>query len=369
MADKPRIMMLGLRSLGAGQGGVEAHVGQLAAEIDKLGLPVEAIVRTPYAGSQPATKGNAIRIRPLWSPRNQSTEALVHSLLGVFYAAIRRPDILHIHAVGPALVAPLARLFGLRVVFTHHGEDYNREKWGTVAKRMLRLGEWCGSRLSRRRICVSPSLAASLSAQYGTPYAYVPNGVHPFERVASADRPRELGLEPGRYVLHVGRIVPEKRQLDLIEMIDAIGDKHSLKLALVGAADHQSEYSRAVQARAARSPRTVLCGFQSGLALAELFSNCAVFALPSSHEGLPIALLEAMSYGCPVVASDIEANRNVGLPETSYFPLGDQAALTSAVEAALAGPCPADWSTLLAPFDWQQIAQATVRLYEEAIVG
>lgn len=364
---KLRIMMLGLRSLGIGQGGVEAHVSQLATEIDRLGHSVEAIVRSPYAGSQPSTFGREIKIQPMWSPRHHTTETLIHSLLGVLHAAVYRPDILHIHAVGPALVTPLARALGLRVVVTHHGEDYHREKWGWFAKRVLLLGERWGTLLSRRRICVSPSLATSLSTKYGKHYDYIPNGVLPFERSASAETPLRLGLDPGKYLLHVGRIVPEKRQLDLIDLIDRVGERHGLKLALVGAADHASAYSRAVADRAARSARTVLCGFQSGRALAELFSNCAVFVLPSSHEGLPIALLEAMSYGCRIVASDIEANRNLALDTPCYFATGNIDALDRAVEHALTLPFPADWRDRLAPFDWKRIAVETVKVYEDAL--
>lgn len=363
---KLRIMMLGLRSLGSGQGGVEAHVLQLATEIDRLGHSVEAIVRSPYAGSSPSTLGREIRVRPLWSPRHQATEALIHSILGVLYAAVRRPDVLHIHAIGPALVTPLARALGLRVVVTHHGEDYRREKWGWFARKMLLLGERFGAYLASRRICVSPSLAAALSEKYDRSYDYIPNGVRALERVDTAECPERLGLEPGRYILHVGRLVPEKRQLDLIELIDRIGERHNLRLALVGAADHESAFSREVVARAARSPRTVLCGFQSNRPLAELFSHCAVFVLPSTHEGLPIALLEAMSYGCRVVASDIEANLNVGLGDAAYFRTGDLCGLERAVEHALTLPTPVNWKRKLAPFNWNEIASETLRVYEDA---
>jgi glycosyltransferase involved in cell wall biosynthesis len=111
----------------------------------------------------------------------------------------------------------------------------------------------------------------------------------------------------------------------------------------------------------------VLCGFQSGRALAELFSNCAVFVLPSSHEGLPIALLEAMSYGCRIVASDIEANRNLALDTPCYFATGNIDALDRAVEHALTLPFPADWRDRLAPFDWKRIAVETVKVYEDAL--
>ncbi|MPT47037.1 MAG: glycosyltransferase [Sphingobium sp.] len=364
-SSRPHVMMLGLRSLGSGQGGVEAHVEQLASELDARGCRVEVVVRKPYSGAEVRHKGKATRIVPLWSPSGQSSEAIVHSVLGVFYAARRRPHALHIHAVGPALVAPLARILGLRVIFTHHGEDYNREKWGKAARFVLRMGEKLGTSFSNRRICVSPSLSQSLTKAYGKVYDYVPNGVRRAVRAETTDTLDSLGLTPGGYIVHVGRIVPEKRQLDLVAMMARLG-RPGMKLALVGAADHNSEYSAEVLKQAAENPDIVLCGFQTGNALAELFSQCALFALPSSHEGLPIALLEAMSYGCPVVVSDIEANLNVALPAECYFPMGDQDALLERVRAALAGPGRVDWSETLAQFDWQKIADKTLNIYKEA---
>jgi glycosyltransferase involved in cell wall biosynthesis len=139
-----------------------------------------------------------------------------------------------------------------------------------------------------------------------------------------------------------------------------------MKLALVGAADHESEYSRAVLEQARDMPNVVLCGFQTGQALAELFSHARVFALPSSHEGLPIVMLEAMAYGRPVVASDIEANLNVGLPAHCYFSQGDVESLTRTVSDSIDGPTTIDWSEKLQQYDWQAIAAGTVTIYNSA---
>jgi glycosyltransferase involved in cell wall biosynthesis len=366
---RPDVLMLGLRAIGQGQGGVEAHVDQLSQEVDREGYSIEAVVRSPYAGSDASERGNATRVVPIWSPKGQSTEAIVHSLLGLLYAAWRRPRVVHVHAVGPSLVVPVARMLGLRVVVTHHGEDYNREKWGRAAKLALRLGETFGARFANERICVSPSLARSLSRRYGKPFRFIPNGVRRMTPVASAGVLDELGLERGNYILHVGRIVPEKRQLDLIAALAGI-DRPGLKLVLVGAADHASGYSREVAERADAMPDVVLAGFRSGLALEELFSHAGVFALPSTHEGLPIALLEAMAYGCPVVASDIEANRNLGLPEDCYFKTESVDALREHIVATLdgrTGDGRVDWHALLASYQWPEIAAKTIETYRAAM--
>ncbi|HIQ17116.1 MAG TPA: glycosyltransferase [Novosphingobium capsulatum] len=369
---RPDIMMIGLRSVGAGQGGVENHVDRLAGELDRMGFRVEIVTRSLYQPGQ-HERGRGITIRSLWAPRVVWAEALVHSLLAVAYAAWRRPAIVHIHAIGPSIVAPLARLAGLVVVMTHHGEDYRREKWGAAARTVLRLGEAAGARFSQGRIVVSPSLRASLDDRFHRPFSYIPNGVCVAGPVPGCEALRPLGLVPGRYILSVGRLVPEKRQLDLIEALAQITDP-AIRLVLVGGADHDSPYCRQVRARAAADPRVVLAGLQSGRPLAELYSHAGVFALPSSHEGLSIALLEAMAYGNRVVASSIAANRNLGLPEACYVPCGDVPALARALHAALeadrqdrlanGGQTPRqDWGGIVDAFRWDEVAARTAGLY------
>ncbi|WP_070156326.1 glycosyltransferase family 4 protein [Sphingobium phenoxybenzoativorans] len=362
---RPDVMMLGLRSFGHGQGGVEAHVEQLAQEVDRAGYAVEVVVRKPYAGEQIVASGRDIRTIPLWSPKGKSTEAIVHSIIGVLYAAWRRPRILHMHAIGPSLTVPLARLLGLRVVFTHHGEDFQREKWGWFARKMLRLGERFGALFSNERICVSSSLANDVSARYGVSFKYIPNGVRSTKPVSSTTILDKLDLKPGGYILHVGRIVPEKRQIDLIHALEFL-DVKDMKLVLVGAADHATDYSKIIDEEVSGNRNVIAAGFQTGLALEELYSHAGIFALPSSHEGLPIALLEAMAFGCRVVASDIEANLNVGLPHGCYFKLADVSGLAGAIRSGLpsdASQNRVDWSQSLSNYDWSEIAAKTIEAY------
>ena len=135
------VLMIGLRNISGVQGGIETHVAPLSRELDRLGLRVAIAVRSPYAPSGQAVAGTSIRIVRLWSPRIQALETIVHSIIAIVYAALTRPRLVHIHAVGPSVVLPLARLFGLKVIATHHGEDYRREKWGKVARLLLRFGE------------------------------------------------------------------------------------------------------------------------------------------------------------------------------------------------------------------------------------
>jgi glycosyltransferase involved in cell wall biosynthesis len=362
-----RVLVLGIRGMPDIQGGVETHAEQLYLRLAALGCKVEALVRTPFVPSGQRSFG-PIRIRRLWAPRRAGVEALLHSVIGVLYAGFVRPDILHIHGIGPAIVTPIARLLGLRVVVTHHGRDYEREKWGAFARWVLRLGERFGMRMSHARISISKAIADLVLAQYGRESYLIPNGVVAVEPRTDVQHVRRFGLEPGRYFLQVSRMVPEKRQLDLIRAY-ASAQINGWKLALVGALDNNA-YSQKVSADASDAG-VVLTGYLSGESLKQIYSHAGAFVLPSSHEGLPIAMLEALSYGLPILASDIPANVEVGLDSSSYFPLGDTAALAHRLRRLAETSLNEDvraarmlWTAQT--YDWDRIAEQTLAVYRIA---
>jgi len=362
-----KITVLGLRGIPDVQGGVETHAEQLYGRLSRLGCEIEVIVRSRYVPKELRVFGS-VRLRRLWAPRIQGLEALVHSLLGVLYAGITRPDILHVHAVGPAIVTPLARLLGLRVVVTHHGPDYERDKWSSFARWVLRLGEQVGMRCAHARIAVSRVIVELVRSKYGLESNLIRNGVARGTAQIGSQHVRSFGLEPGRYFLQVSRLVPEKRQLDLIAAFAAAAVP-GWKLALVGALDGDA-YSNSV--REAAGDAVVLTGFQSGAALQQLYTHAGGFVLPSSHEGLPIALLEALAYGLPLLASDIPANLEVGLDASNYFPLGDREALAHGLRRL--AQLPRDDAALsarristLRTYDWDHIAEQTLGVYRGVV--
>lgn len=366
-----RVVFLGLRGIPNIQGGVEKHVEMLACELAAHGWDVEVIGRRHYLPHASSTSWNGIRVLPLWAPRKMALEAIVHTFLGVWFAALRRPDILHIHAVGPALLVPLARLLGLKVVVTHHGYDYERQKWGGLARRVLKLGESFGMRLSHGRIAVSNHVAQTMISRYGASVAFVPNGVTISQHRPQTGILREFGLQPKRYVLLAARIVPEKRQADLIRAF-AKCDSPGFQLVLAGDAEFETPYSRKVRSLAGTVPGVVLTGFQTGDRLAELFANAALFVLPSSHEGMPIALLEAMASGLPVLASDIPANKELGLPADDYFPLGNIDALAAALAAKMKNPLSeeqarAQMRHVELAYSWPSVAEKTLEVYRSLL--
>lgn len=365
-----RVTMLGIRGFPDVQGGAEKHVEKLSCALTMLGCAVEAIVRSGYV-PKTQQRWRGVSFTRLWAPRISGLEAFVHTLLGVLRAAVDRPDILHIHAIGPAVFAPLARALGLRVIVTHHVLNYENEKWGPLARSVLRLGEWAGMRFANGRIAVSEGLAAQMARAYRVAVNAIPNGIDKPRLIDSTGTLQAFGLGSGRYALSVARIDEQKRQLDLIAAYARL-KAPAWRLALVGGADYSTGYANAVAEAARKTPGVVMLGHQSGDALAELYSHAGIFVLPSSHEGQPIAVLEAASYGLALMLSDIPAHRELALPGARLIALGDVAGLAHQLEAFFAAPVPQRMAAherdrLLARHDWLNIAQQTLAVYFDAL--
>ena len=367
-----KVAVLGLRGFPDVPGGVETHAQKLYPRLAVLGCDVVVFTRRPYVNPQ-MRSWCGVTLKALPCPKHKFLEAFLHSVIAVFAAYRERPDVLHIHAIGPSLALPAARLLGMRVVVTHHGPDYERKKWGYVAKQVLRAGETCARRWAHQIICVAPHIAERIRFTSRSEPIVIPNGVEipsPASTTESLDR---FGLTAGKYVFTLGRFVPEKGFHDLLEAFARLStnDKRAAgwKFVIAGASDHQDAYSRELCAIASDTPHVVLTGYQTGRALQELFSHAGLFVLPSLYEGLPIALLEAMSYGLSCIASDIPANTAVGLPQERLFEPGDVQQLGERLSRFLASPLTAaerkaQIEYLRNAFDWDTIAHRTLAVYQ-----
>ena len=367
------VVILGLRGFPDVQGGVESHVENLAPLLVEQGCRVAVIVRSRYMLRHRPKEWRGVTFYYLWCPKAKSLETIVHTFLGIIFASRKRPDILHIHAVGPAILVPLARLLGMSVVVTHHGPDYLREKWGVFGRAILRLGEYAGMRFSNARIAISQAIQTVVREKFGRESFLIPNGVVSRRLAPPGATLEKFALTPRKYVLIVSRLVPEKRHMDLIQAFRA-ANLEGWKLVIVGASDHPDEYTRRVLSEIDHTPGAIATGFQTGDALREIYSNAGMFVLPSSHEGLPIALLEALSYGLPSIASQIPANLEVGLPLDHYFPVGNIGSLSACIRARvdegfsdLKAVDLREWVT--GRYNWPDIASRTIDVYHEAING
>jgi glycosyltransferase involved in cell wall biosynthesis len=366
---KLSVMALGLRGVPNVPGGIEAHAAELYPRLQALGVNVTVLGRTPHRPLNAPVQWHGIHVLWLPAPRLQGVEALLHTLVGVLYAAVRRPDILHIHAIGPSLWVPLAKALGLKVIVTHHGQDYLREKWNRPARAILRLGERLGVRLADECIVISHEIRESVQVKYGRAAILVPNGVGDLQRAPENALLDRYGLSPQRYVIQVSRLVPEKRQHDLIAAFNE-ARLAGWKLVLVGGAQGSQRYAEKLRKLYENNDAIVCTGFLSPPEVQQLLSHAGIFALPSSHEGLPIALLEAMKMGIPVLASDIPANLEVGLHAASYFPLGDTQALSARLRS-MAAATPEEreiianqMAEFCGRYNWDTIASTTLQIIE-----
>lgn len=364
-----KVFVTGTRGVPDIPGGVEKHCQELYPLIAGKGHEVILSTRKPYVVNR-QHDWQRVKLIHTFAPKSKSLEAIVHTFISVFKARLANPDIVHIHAVGPGLLVPLARLMGLRVVVTNHGPDYEREKWGRAAKAMLRLGETLGCRLASEVIVISRVIANIVKTRCNRGSNLIYNGVALPIKSERTDYLKEIGVYRGEYILAVSRFVPEKGLDLLIRAFQSMNSEY--KLVIAGDADHETPYSRNLRNLSAQDKRIVLTGYISGEHLNQVYSHARLFVLPSYHEGLPIALLEAMSYGLSVLVSDIPANREIELSKEKYFNCGDVKDLEKKMKILIEKPLTLKEEEdmqqhISEKYNWHTIAEQTICVYRKVM--
>lgn len=303
-----RIAFIGQKSLvlGDGGGGVEKHVAALATRFVQLGHQVTVYARRRYTDAHPRYV-QGVRVFYPWTWHRKNTEAIIHVFFATLDALFRRVDVIHYHGVGPALLCWLPRLLRPRttIIVTFHSLDRLHNKWGMLARIMLRTGEWIACKIPHGTITVSHRMQVYCRDTYGAETVFIPNGAIR-NVVRKQDKLRQFDLKRGEYILSVGRIVPVKGLHYLIQAFRRV--KTEKKLALVGAAGFPESYRQKLLKLAAGDRRIQFLGFQSGEHLEQLFTHAYLFCNSSESEGLPLAVLDAMGHGTTVLASDIPGN-------------------------------------------------------------
>ena len=344
---------------------------EVGTRLAARGLDVTVYCRSNYVPDGHTEHRGMCLVR-LPTVSSKRLDAIVHSALSAVRALGRQYDVVHFHALGPGLMTPVTRYASpARVVQTIHGLDDQRAKWGSGASAVLRGGGWLSARVPDATVVVSRTLADHYRTRYGRETTYIPNGVEP---PTCTPAPRQIstrfGLGGGDYVLFVGRLVPEKAPDLLLRAFRRLpGD---VRLVIAGGSSFTDRYTDELAALAARDQRVVMPGYVYGETLAELYANAAAFVLPSYVEGLPLTLLEAASYGTPVVASAIgphvEVMDNDG-PGRRLVPPGDEDALAAALREAFDGGEKERTGAaelrdhVLAEYSWDRAVDAIEALY------
>lgn len=289
--------------------------------------------RAPYV---PATQKtiDGIPVKHLPTFHKTGLEAFTHSFLATIHAMLGPADILHYHAQGPALFCALPRIFTpwKKIVFTCHGVDWQRKKWGRFAACIIKTGEWCSAVFPHRQVTVSKGLSLHYQNSYGIIPTVIPNGTSIWPITPPSEIQNRFGLKTGNYLLFIGRLVPEKAADNLILAYRKLPEeiKRSKKLVIAGGSAGVPEYERELRVLAGEDSNIIFTGFAGGTLLQELLSNAWAYVTASQLEGLPVTVLEALANGLPVILSDIGPHREFSenKPEKTdaflkYFPAGN----------------------------------------------
>jgi len=311
-----KIAFIGGRGVVSKYSGIETYYEEVGKRLAEMGHEVTVYCRNYF--TPPRLEHNGMRLLRLPTIRSKHLETVVHTLLSTVHVAFTRCDIVHYHALGPALFAFLPRLFGKKTVVTVQGLDWQRRKWGRIASAVLRLGEQAAIRLPNCTMVVSRTLQEYYRNNYGAEALLVPNGTEARE-VREPFHILKWGLKPGQYILFLGRFSPEKNCHLLIEAFERIHT--SVKLVMAGGSSYSDAYANAL--RQHQNGKIRVLDWVSGEALEELLTNAMLFVLPSDLEGLSLALLDAMGAGVCVLASDIPENRELVEEAGFMFKRGD----------------------------------------------
>lgn len=366
-----RVAMIGLRGVPATYGGVERAVEELTAHLAARGHEITVYARSAY--SEPGnTFHRGVRIKRLPQINTKHLEAASHTALALTHAlASRRFDVIHLHATGPGAMSVVPRLARVPVVVTIQGLDWRREKWGPGARAVLQLASRLAVVSPNRAIVVSRELERYYRDELDAATSYIPNGVGT-DPPPSADS--MLDLEPDSYLLFLGRLVPEKHVHTLIRAYRHVPG--STPLVIAGPGSHSPEYVEDLARIAKGDERVRMLGPRYGEEKAWLLHNAAAFVQPSSIEGLPIALLEALAAGCYPVVSSIPENLEPvtvdGARLGSSFPVGDEAALAQVLRTVLERTDRRATGERLSQhvrreYDWSVIAARTEAVYRALV--
>ena len=369
-----RIAMLGHKRIPSREGGVEIVVGELATRMVAMGHSVTCYNRRGHhvAGSEfnakKQTEYQGVRLKSVLTIQKRGLAAMSASFFAAVRAAFGKYDVVHFHAEGPCAMLWLPKLFGKRCIATIHGLDHQRAKWGRFASWYLRMGEKVAARFADEIIVLSENVQNYFMETYGRKTVYIPNGVSPAEPVEAKLITEQYGLEKDGYILFLSRLVPEKGLKILVEAFKDV--KTDKRLVIAGGASDSKDFEKELKELAAEDKRILFTGFVQGRLLEELYSNAYLYVLPSDLEGMPLSLLEAMSYGNCCLTSDLPECASVVGEAGVHFPKGDAEALKDALQTLCDHPDEVarkkqQMKEFFAdsPYHWDTVVEKTVRLY------
>lgn len=327
MKEKLRIAMLGQKRIPSREGGVEIVVEELSTRMVALGHSVTCFNRKGHHVSGQEFDGNTsneykgVKLKTVSTIDKKGLAAMSASFFAAIQATFGKYDVVHFHAEGPCAMIWLPKVFGKRCIATIHGLDHQRAKWGKLASTYIMLGEKMAVKYADEIIVLSKGVQQYFKDTYNRETVFIPNGVNKSKIVEADFIKRNFQLDKDSYILYLGRIVPEKGLRYLIKAFKQVNtDK---KLVIAGGTSDTDDFVNEIKELAKDDKRIIFTGFVQGQLLDELYSNAYIYTLPSDLEGMPLSLLEAMSYGNCCLVSDISECAEVVEDKAKLFKKSD----------------------------------------------
>ena len=368
-----KIVMIGHKRIPSREGGVEIVVEELSTRMVKLGHKVTVYNRkgknvqdkNASDENQKLKEYKGVKIVTIPTINKKGIDAFLYSLFASIRVLFGKYDILHYHAEGSCAMLWLPHLFHKKIIVTIHGLDWNRSKWGGFATKYIKHGEKCAVKYADKIIVLSKGVQDYFKETYNRETIFIPNGVEEPKIKEPKIIKEKYNLEKDSYILFLARIVPEKGLDDLIDAYNKI--KTDKKLVIAGGASHTNDYLRHIEQKVKKNKNIIMTGFVQGDELEELFSNTFLYCLPSHIEGMPISLLEAMSYGRNVLVSDIEENTQVIGKYGTSFTMGDIEDLSKKLQDSLNEKNRKNSEDIenyiLKRYNWNEIVKETLNVY------
>ena len=376
---KIRIAVLGHKRIPSREGGIEVAAEELGSRLAQMGCDVTCYNRSghhvsgaKYDGKTEVRVYKGMRLKKVPTLDIRGAAAASSSFFATLFSAVGRYDVVHIHAEGPAVFCWLPRIFGKKIVVTVHGLDWRREKWkGGFSSWYIRLGERMAVKFANEVIVLSKGVQSYFMDTYGRRTELIPNGVNVFQRIPACEITARYGLTPDEYILFLSRLVPEKGLKNLILAYQQIHTEK--KLVIAGGGSDSEEFEAEMKKLAGTHPKILFTGFVQGTVLEELYSNAYFYVLPSDLEGLPLSLLEAMSYGNCCLVSDLAECADVIEDKGVTFRKGDVKDLAKKLQLLCDRPeLVEQYRTEAADFvcrkySWDRMAERTMELYRKSL--
>lgn len=369
-----KVAMIGHKRMPSREGGVEIVVEEISTRLAKDGHEVVVYNRkgknvqdnNADKEKNKLKEYKGVKIKTVPTINKKGIDALIYSFFATIMALFGKYDVIHYHAEGPCAMLWIPHMFKIKTVATIHGLDWQRSKWGGFATKYIKFGEKVAAKYADEIIVLSEGVQKYFKDTYKRDTSFIPNGVNKPEIKDANIIKEKWGLEKDNYILFLARIVPEK---GVHYLLDAYKQIHTdKKLVIAGGASHTNDYLESIKENVKSDSRIIMTGFVQGQELEELFSNCYLYCLPSDVEGMPISLLEAMSYGCNCLVSDIEENTQVTEKYATTFKKSDVNDLKIKLENILSADKVVDKDVIsnfvLRKYNWDEVVKRIVELYK-----